>query len=57
MFNQPPWVFENAPFHWYRPLRQWIAWYADHQREQAAAIRRGEDIGSWDTERFTGEYT
>jgi len=33
-FHQPPWVFENAPFHWYRPLREWFFWY---QRKVAAA--------------------
>lgn len=56
MFHQPPWIFENAPFHWYRSLRRWFFW------QQAKRMREIEDSGGelpggWDAERFTGGYT
>lgn len=52
MFHQPPWIFENAPFHWYRSLRRWFFWL---QAERARlAEEGGEPMPDWDAERFMG---
>lgn len=65
-FNQPPWVFENAPFHWYVKLRKWLFWKRQKEwealpmevRERIELEHESKEkiVSGWDDEMFTGEY-
>jgi len=65
-FHQPPWVFENMPFHWYSKLRKWLFWKREKEWwdlplevRQKIELERESDrriIGGWDDESFIGDF-
>lgn len=65
-FHQPPWVFENAPFHWYRRLRKWLIWKREKdwydlplETRQRIELERASEkrvASGWEDEQFTGEF-
>ena len=66
-FHVAPWVFENAPFHWYRRLRKWLFWKRQKEWEdlpqevrQRIELERDADkriVSGWDDELYQGEFT
>jgi hypothetical protein len=65
-FHVAPWVFENAPFHWYWRLRKWYFWKREKEwwdlpleTRQKIELERDADRGivkGWDDELLRGEF-
>jgi hypothetical protein len=65
-FHVVPWVFENAPFRWYRLLRKWILWKREKEwwdlpfeTRQKIELEKTADeriVKGWEDESFSGEF-
>jgi hypothetical protein len=66
-FHVAPWVFENAPFRWYRRLRKWFFWKREKEwwdlpldvRNRIELEKQADEriVGGWEDEMFRGEFT